>query len=470
MIKRIISKTIDILYYVIIPFLIIGITLNYTTFQIALVALLVMVILNNRHSVGVFFIMYGGSIAGITRTIYPNIPVYGVVLGVIGFLLIWDLLLDFFKTHWTSLLWLGLLLVIFGIFYLMGPRDEFAQDKYSSMCIHATLMLFGYYVINKSTRINAEGLTRLMLLGAICMYAFGILFYHFSPGDFFDYDWFRDQLTTWQYDNNNEDTIVNYQHIGMMVLYGIAIYLSQTHLPPVRTVFYLVCASQLVLMSGCRQAMLGLFVVVVLRFVVLRLSNNARKEKLSVFWKNKINLDWSKRLSILRNSVFGKFVSLVVGLVAAYFVFVFIISKISSDIVDTTLESGEVGRQFLFVEAIAIFKAHPLLGSGIGGFHFITGEVWPHNFFLELLCETGWVGTLIFLVIVVFTMAIKHIGLFHVTNSNMFYFLILSALFVRIMVSSDLPESIELFSAVFAVSAVKKTRKIATYDTIEEKS
>ena len=96
MIKRIISKTIDFLYYAIIPFLIIGITLNYTTFQIALVALLVMVILNNRHSVGVFFIMYGGSLAGITRTIYPNIPVYGVVLGAIGFLLIWDLLLDFF--------------------------------------------------------------------------------------------------------------------------------------------------------------------------------------------------------------------------------------------------------------------------------------------------------------------------------------------------------------------------------------
>ena len=458
MVKKIIFKTIHISFYAIIPFLIAGITLDYTSFQIALIALLAQVLLSNRHSVGVFFIMYGGSIAGITRTIYPNLPIYGVLLGIIGVLLIWDLLLDLFKTHWTSLIWLSFILVIFGVFYLMGPKDEFSQNKYSSMCIHAPIMLIGYYIINKSNKIDVEGLTRLMLLGAICMFTFAILFYNFSPGDFFDYDWFRNQVTTWQYENNYEDTIVNYQHIGMMVLYGVAIYLSQTHLPFVKTVFYLVCASQLVLMSGCRQAILGLFVVVVLRFVVFRLSNNTRNDKTSDHKKIKSFVK-STKIKTIRNSIFGKAVSLVIGFVAAYFVFVFIASNLSSDVISETLESGDRGRQFLFYDSLVIIKTHPFLGVGLGGFRFITGETWPHNFFLELLSETGWVGTLVFLLILVFNMVNKHVGLFHVTNSNMYYFLILSALLVRVMVSSDLSQSIELFSAVFAISAIKKPPK-----------
>ena len=65
----------------------------------------------------------------------------------------------------------------------------------------------------------------------------------------------------------------------------------------------------------------------------------------------------------------------------------------------------------------------------------------------------------IFLVMIIINMVHKRIGLFHVTNANLFYFLIISALFVRIMVSSDFSESIELFSAVFAISSAKIIKK-----------
>ena len=245
----------------------------------------------------------------------------------------------------------------------------------------------------------------------------------------------------------------------MLALYGITIYLAQTRLTLIKTVFYLVCSTQLILVSGCRQAILGLFVVVFLRFAVFRLINNSANEKINR--AKKINVFNNKSWNAIRNSIVWKVFSLVVGFVVAYYAFIHIIAALSADvdIIGQTLDEGDIDRKFLLYKAWEIFKEHPIVGVGVGGFHVHTGEVWPHNFFLELLCETGLIGSLFFLVMIILNMVHKRVGLFHVTNANLFYFLIISALLVRIMVSSDFSESIELFSAIFAISSAKMTKK-----------
>lgn len=425
-------KFLSKVYYIVIPLLIVGISQGYTSFPLTLIALLPLLFISNRHTVGFFFVMYGGPLGGCIRAMYPSIPIYGMVLQLIGFVLMWDLISDLIKHNLRAVWGMLLVLAFFGIFFFVGPRDSFAQEKYIKMCTNGLLMIIGYFALDRSTKMDAEALTRLLLVAALSMYAFVIAFYHMSPGALFDYDWFRNQEMDYYYAQDHEHTLVGYQHIGMLIAFAVAIMLSQTKLSKGSALFYTICASQMVLMSGCRQAILAVVVIIVLRYAVFRSSNIGKEFSM------------------------GRVLGSVVGIALAGIIVFFILSNVGSSVVSDTLLEGDNGRQMLYIQAINIFNNNPLMGSGIGGFHAITGDAWPHNFVLEMLCETGLLGTIGMLVVVIYVLSTKHIKLLYVTRSGMFFFLVLLTLFVRVMVSSDLPESIELFSAVFAVGASRK--------------
>lgn len=418
-------------YFAIIPLLIVGLSSGFTSFSIALSSLMLLLLVNDRHTVGVFFLMYGGPLGGIVRMMYPSLPIYGVLLELFGLLLIWDLILSLFRDNIHSILGIAIVLAVFGLFYLIGPQDEWANDKYDRMCLHGTLMVFGYYTFDRSDRISAEGLGRILMVATLCMYSFCINFYNMNPGDLQDYNWFRDQAMSWYYFQGNVHMLVNYQHIGMLALFAITIYLSQLKQEKWKTVFYVLCAFQMVMVSGCRQAIFGFLIVLALRAIVFRPANLRKRNKVA------------------------RLLSITVGLVISYYIIMFILNHSSSEVIAKTLSEGDTDRQMLYLEAINIFKENLLTGAGLGGFHALTGDAWPHNFFLELLCETGLIGTISLLTFAIITLFQRKAGLLHVTESDTFFFLILSALFIRVMMSSDLPESIEIFSAVVALSVVK---------------
>lgn len=420
------------IYYIIVPFLIAGITLGYTSFAVSLAALLPLLFSNSRHTVGVFFLMYGGPLGGIIRAIYPMVPVYGLLLVLIGVILIWDEIIDLFSHNIKSLLGLSLVLITFGFFYLIGPRGDFAAQKYLDICVHGIAMLFGYYVYEKSSKIEAEGLTQLLLVASIIMFSYVISYVKIAPGGFFDYDWFRDQYITWWYANDYEGALVNYQHIGMLILFAVAIFFSQVKLKSGLLVFYLICGGQLVLMSGCRQAIFGVVLVLILRFSIFREVNIGHKNR-------------AKR-----------FVPILVSLAAAIIIVFFLLERVQSSSVSNTITEGDAGRTMLYLQALSIFNDHPLFGAGLGGYYAITGEEYPHNFILELLCETGIVGTFFAILFIAVPLVTKKQGLLHLTANHQFYFLIVLGIFVRVMVSSNFTESIELFSAVMAITATKK--------------
>lgn len=424
-------KYIYIAYYFIIPLLIIGISFGFTSFPLTLAVLIPLLISVDRHSVGFFFLMYGGSLGGVIRSTYPSIPIYGLLLQYIGVILMWDMVLSLFQKNLRAIGGILIVLVIFGVFYIIGPQDAFSQSKYVTMVNHGVVMVLGYYAFCCSKRINAESLTLILIVAALCMFAFCISKYSFTPGGLLDYNWFRSQCMQhygkWAV---GEAMLIDYQHIGMLILYGTAIYLSQIKLSLVKTLFYTICAFQLIMVSGCRQAILGILVILALRLIVFRDKNVGNNHMMRV-------VIWSG-----------------VGLVAIMGIMFMVLTNSTSDVVTTTLSEGDEGRQFLFFEAIAIFQNNQLTGVGIGGFNAITGDSWPHNFFLELLCETGLIGTISLLLIVFYTLYKRKAGLLYITSTGSFYFLFLMALLVRVLVSSDLTESIELFSAVFAISTV----------------
>lgn len=435
-------------YCFVIPILIIGLSLGYTSFLLSLVALLPLLFLVDRHSVGFFLLMYGGPLGGVIREMYPSVPIYGLILQVIGIFLMWDLVIDLIQKNARAIWGVIGVLLLFGFFYFIGPKDEFANNKYMVMIIHGTLMVLGYYAFNRSSKINVEGLCQILFVSTICMFAFCIDKYKIIPGGIADYNWFRTQcLQHYGKYATGEPMLISYQPIGMMALFAVAIYLSQVKMNLGKALFYTMCAFQLTMVSGARQAIFGVFVVIALRLVVFRAANIDNKH----FFKK-----------LLLSSI---------GLVVVFAVMFLYMSRLSSDVVVDTVSEGDDGRQLLYLEALAIFRNSPILGAGIGGFNAITDDGWPHNFILELLCETGMVGTGLFVLIVAYSLYKRKAGLMHITSTGQFYFLFLAALFVRVMVSSDLSESIELFSAVFALSSsqllVNKRKKIrATYNEI----
>lgn len=427
-------------YYFLIPFLIVGLSFGYTTFSVAFLALLPLLVLSNRHTVGIFLLMYGGEMGGVIRSVYPILPIYGLLLQIIGIILIRDLVVDLFCRNARWVWGMFLLLSVFGFFYYIGPKDSFSTDKYIGMCQHGIFMLFGYYAIDRADRVDAESLARMLMLTAVCMFAFVIQTVGMKRGGLLDYNWFREQL--FQYDNygSDEHSLVGYQAIGMSGLFAMAIYVSQLQLKRLETLFYLIFGSQLILTSGTRQALLGLALVLALRFVVFREEN-------------------------INHISFSRVFKIILGLFMAVVVALFVFHNLSSDVVSKTLDEGDQGRMIHYLGAIAIFLDNPILGCGIGGFHAIRDESWPHNFFLELLCETGILGTVVFLLFFLVTFIRKKQSLFHLTTSKWFYFLLLMAIVVRVMVSADFRVSIELFSAVFAISTSNSLK--TNYRSIE---
>lgn len=67
------------------------------------------------------------------------------------------------------------------------------------------------------------------------------------------------------------------------------------------------------------------------------------------------------------------------------------------------VDSSSAARMELFGLAWDMFAEAPLLGHGIGSFQYQTSLGYPHNVFLELLAETGLIGTSVFTVLFVKT-------------------------------------------------------------------
>ena len=137
-------------------------------------------------------------------------------------------------------------------------------------------------------------------------------------------------------------------------------------------------------------------------------------------------------------------------------VFLFLVQYLESEFISNTIAEGDRIRERNIDIALAIFMSNPIVGVGLGGFHYVSGIIYPHNFFLELLSETGLIGTTLAMLLLFLPLSRCGQGLLHINASNQFIFLILLGTAVRVMFSSDLTESIELFSAVFAISVSKK--------------
>lgn len=64
---------------------------------------------------------------------------------------------------------------------------------------------------------------------------------------------------------------------------------------------------------------------------------------------------------------------------------------------------SDPGRELLYKISFNSFQAKPILGNGIGSVFYIL-NTYSHNLFIDILCETGFVGLLIFMFFLLLTM------------------------------------------------------------------
>ena len=419
----------DYLSIIILLFLLLGIYFGYSVFPVCLAFLLLSLCRFDKDTVGVFLLMFGGQIGGITRTYYPFLPIYGILLNLVGIYLLRGYFNNFLSDCKKGIHYFLMVCVVFFIFYLLGDRSDYASSKMYNIVFHGSVMLFGYYVYLKSRNVNNFNLGYILVLTSITYISFVINYYSFSVGSIIDYEWFRQ--SSMAYDYVNEDNIIlGYQEVGMVSLFGIGIVISDLKFNVKQAIALAIIAFQIIMISGARQAIFGFVIIIFLRFVFF---NETRKSM--------------------------KVISAIIGFIVCS-LFVYWILLHGGEKAASTLSSGESDRDLIFIDAIRIFYTSPVFGVGLGGFAtntMIDKIAWPHNFFLEILCETGIIGSVLLFVFVLNYWLKNQVSLKLLTVHNSFFFLVVAVLFLRVMVSSDLGESIELFSAAFICGALNTT-------------
>jgi len=90
-------------------------------------------------------------------------------------------------------------------------------------------------------------------------------------------------------------------------------------------------------------------------------------------------------------------------LVQLIFVMIFFIALSSNFIIRNNdgVESAFEDRFLLIFQAFELFKHNIIIGSGLGSFSSVSYLGHPHNIILELMAETGLLGTVIFMAVVI---------------------------------------------------------------------
>lgn len=408
----------------------IGISFGVTIYPLCVLLIVLGLLNTTKDTAGFFLLMFGGPLGGSFRLMYPSIPIYGVLLALFGAFLTRKWFRKFWVEKRFSLQYLFAVFAVFLASYTLAEHTEYANRKIFQIVYHGSLMFWGFYVFQKSNKIQIDDLVHLILLSSITYIVLLVNFYNFSPGAIFDYNWLRSSLQAQRY-VDQADTILSYQNVGMTALMAISLLASKKKLDIILFTIYSCVAFQIIMMSGARQAILGFVIIMFLRFAYF---NKGNKKALMVLF----------------------------GFITVYILYE-IISSSGSESLEIMSETGGGGRDLIMLEAIRLIGQYPIFGVGLGGFavHAASLNVrWPHNFFLEILCETGCVGALALLIIVSVYIVNHKINIRIFTTTNCYYFLFTAAIAVRTMVSGDLTESIELFSLLFAVSGVNLKTKL----------
>lgn len=311
------------------------------------------------------------------------------------------------------------LIIIFIVFFVFGPQHSYSVSKIINIIIIGFISLIYWRAFLQSPYIDQTKLSKYLCIIGLLYFAIAFDFLHFPhPSDLGDFNFFRNSYVLLK---KEAAMSFSYHSIGLPAMMGVALLFSARDLKNVvskQNISLLLSLLIVLLLAQARQAIFGSVIIIIIRIFI---DSTIQQQK--------------KILSIL-------------------FVFIISISIISftkSEAINSSMEAVSFSKSLNrdYDDAYEIIRSDFVFGKGLGGFSTNGKRAYPHNLFLELLCETGFVGTVMILFLVFFPLILNRRRFGLMSNANFYVLPLLCAVFIRSMMSSDLTESIELLTAMF---------------------
>lgn len=382
---------------------------------IALILFFINLIIMNNGTRGIALLLFSSKTLGAVFDIFHvPFPAFLLVL-FLGFFFLKDEIRNCTFSN-VAVQRLLLVFLIFAFWFLLGPMHAYSQSKLVYIVCVGISSFVAWNVAMKSS--NIEYLKLALFLGVNSLIFVSIAYdvYFFDrPDNILDFNFFRDSYTLLSKDSS---MLLTYHSVGIPALIGVAVLVSYENLnvkSPSFIVTFLLLV-MLLLISQTRQAIFGLFLILPIR----------------IFLSDKIQL-------------IGKLCAVFLLLM----LFLYVLTSMDSSVIQESLHSDNseelVNRDYQ--DAETMIKDNMVLGTGLGGYSRTGERAYPHNIFLELLCETGILGTFLLSFVVFIPIFLKIKNLKMLSASNLYLVLVIIGFGIRAMASSDLTESISFIAA-----------------------
>ncbi len=405
-------------------FLLGGVYLGYANVWLC-VATFVMVLMGLNREEFVFVMLitgaeYFGAVARvfIGFTIVPQFVVYLIVL-----LILFRRLRALFRQNKIANYLFLLLLLVFIISYLYGPQHAYSNTKLLKIILYGLLCFWTFLIYSGKSNIDPRKLVYVFAIVSVTYVVMGVTIYNFgTPSSIFDFEYFGRHVQ-----HDADSFTLSYHTVGLAALYGVVFLLSSRddkYILAPRSIILLLILIFIALISQMRQGILGIFVLLFVRYVLL---------------------------------VKGKMGYKLVGIFFLLGIMICMFNEIQTaafqSIVNAQTFEEVVNRPY--DKVLTTIYEYPWFGLGLGGYSYDGTVAYPHNIFLEVIIEMGFVGLTFIVIISLCAMWHNRFSWKAVNANNTYAILLLIALFIRVNASNDLSENIYFFALLFSMSNMK---------------
>ena len=385
----------------------------------------------NRVEIGFFCILVGSSIFGRIFAIPELNILMTIILLSAGMLLLFKDIVRVVVSYKHSVFFMILILLFFLIEFYKGPLNDYAYEKIGKASIRLFLWTTTFLIFSETKKISCNRVGLAFLILAIFYLSQSSQMYGIRPSSLLDMDFFRNYTMAEGRDENGTH-VANYHSLAYLSLAGTVFWTIQkdffSKAIKSNTVLLIGMSFWIIAISGARQGIFVFGIVTILRYVV------SRKRFFSV-----VNIFYTAILALF---------------------FLLIVSLIGSSYFETALDSeGDVSSRLHrdTTTPFLVMAINPLYGVGFGGYPIYGNKDYPHNFFIEMICETGFIGLsilcLIFIIFFITNMNKNYLK--YLTNNNSYLFVLFVLFFSRAQVSGDLTTSVGFMAILLSFISVR---------------
>lgn len=406
----------------VILFLFGGVYLGYANIWLCVVAFIVALTKLNKEEFLFVMLMAGTEYFGVVVrvvsghfTVIPQFMIYVIVL-----FFLYDRINTLFRQNRMINYLFFFLLMVFFVSYLYGPQHAYSNMKLIRIFLFGLICLWSFIVYNSERKISSTKIAYIFAIAGITYIVTGVTVYHFgTPSSILDFGYFGRHS---QY-GNVDNFAISYHSVGLSAMYGVAFLLSPTDdkfILKSKSVILLLILIFIALVSQMRQGILAIFVLLFFRYVLL-----------------------------MKGRIIYKFLGVLLLTSILAFVFTGVQTEAFEKVAQAKNFEEAVNRPY--DKTLAIIDKYPVFGLGLGGYSDDGERRYPHNIFLEVINETGFVGLAVIVFISLYAMWYNRFSWKMINANGTYALLLLLAIFIRVNASADLAENIYFFSLLYSM-------------------